>query len=339
MGKYSLSVIVPVYNVEQYVAICIDSLLSQTYNSFNIILVNDCSTDTSLSILRNYEQRYPDRILVIDSEENLRQGGARNLGIRAVDSDYIGFVDADDFIHAQMYELLMKEADNRGADAVYCKYKIVDEMARREDYDTVIAGDGKATYRKLNDNERMDMMVSHKYGSVCGGVYRRRLIEQNELYFPERLAYEDNFWVYALQMNIGTVSFLDNALYFYRQRQGSTIHKKNAEYHYDRIEISKRLLNYAKDKQIFQKYHKALEFLFIEVSTLNTCYLLISAFDHPQINKIEQVKELLKDTFPKWKKNPFYKAKYSLKQRIKAGLLMKLPTRLYVYLVTRKYRK
>lgn len=333
MGKYSLNVIVPVYNMEKYISLCIDSLLSQTYEHFRIILVNDYSTDTSLSILRDYEQRYPERILVINSDVNLKQGGARNLGIRASESDYVGFVDADDFIHPKMYELLMKEADKNGSDAVYCGYKIVDEMAVKDDYDTTIVAEYRPVYRKFSDNERMEMMAAHEYGSVWGGVYRRSLIEKNGLYFPEHLSYEDNFWVYALQMNINTASFLSVPLYFYRQQQDSTVHKKNATHHYDRIEIGKYLLSYAMDKHLFQKYHTVLEFLFIEVFTLNSCNLFISAFDHPQINKINQVKGLLKDTFPKWRKNQFYKDKFSLKQKIKVNLLMTIPTRMYVYLM------
>ncbi len=121
MENTSLSVIVPVYNVEKYLGTCIESLLAQTYDNLQIILVNDCSPDGSLGILRDYENRYPDKITVIDSKENLRQGGARNLGIKSSQSEYVGFVDADDFVHPRMYEVLMKEALENGSNKKWAK--------------------------------------------------------------------------------------------------------------------------------------------------------------------------------------------------------------------------
>lgn len=339
MGKRSLSIIVPVFNMERYVRLCIESLLAQTYAPLQIILVDDCSKDSSLSILRDYENKYPDRILVIDSKENLRQGGARNLGIRASNSDYIGFVDADDFVHPQMYELLMAEAEKNDVDAVYCGYREVDEAAAIADLSNlaniVSNSDVESMYKKLTDDDRMEIMMSHRLGSVWGGVYRRNLIEENGLYFPEHLAYEDNFWVYALQMNMEDVSFVNGQLYYYRQQEESTIHKRNAIHHYDRIEIEKRFLKYVTDKQLLKRYYKIVEYLFIEVFTMNTYSLLVNLFDHPKADKLEQVKGILKNTFPHWRRNEFYVETFSTKRKLKMNLIMYLPTKIYISLMKR----
>ena len=113
-----VSVIVPVYNVEKYIGICIDSLLGQTLKDLEIILVNDASPDQSIDILRSYEKQYPDRIVVIDSRENKRQGGARNLGIRKAQGEFIGFVDGDDFVRNDMYEVLLNKIQETCADFV-----------------------------------------------------------------------------------------------------------------------------------------------------------------------------------------------------------------------------
>ena len=105
-----LSVIIPVYGVEKYLQACIDSVVNQTMKDIEFIFVNDASLDGSLEILRENERKYPDLICVIDSKENLMQGGARNLGIRAARGEYVGFIDSDDFIHPEMYEKLYNKA-------------------------------------------------------------------------------------------------------------------------------------------------------------------------------------------------------------------------------------
>ncbi|MDR0542585.1 MAG: glycosyltransferase, partial [Dysgonamonadaceae bacterium] len=91
MFPIKISVIVPVYNVAKLLPRCIDSLLGQTLQDIEIILIDDASTDNSLEICRKYEAKYPARIRVIASPENRRQGGARNLGIEAATGEYIGF--------------------------------------------------------------------------------------------------------------------------------------------------------------------------------------------------------------------------------------------------------
>src|SRR5665647_2462820 len=101
-----VSIIVPIYNAEQYLHRCIDSLLSQTLDDIEIILVNDASPDRSIDIMNDYQKKSPGKIVVIDSKVNLRQGGARNLGIKAAKSKYIGFIDSDDWVSDRMFETL-----------------------------------------------------------------------------------------------------------------------------------------------------------------------------------------------------------------------------------------
>ena len=339
MENLSLSVIVPVYNMEKYLETCIESLLAQTYDNLQIILVNDCSTDGSLGILNHYKSKYPDKIVVIDSKENLRQGGARNLGMKFSKSEYIGFVDADDFVHLDMYEVLMKEACKNGLDAVYCEYENVDETATAKN--AVLKGavfdasmDIKVFWN-ISDEERMKMMASHKYGSVWGGVYRHKLIESNDLYFPEHLAYEDNYWVYALQLFLENVAVVPRKLYYYRQQNGSTSHKKNAKHHYDRVEIGRRFLKFVKDKQMLPRYHDIIEYLFIEVFTLNSYSTFVNYFDQPRVEQFDDVKNILKREFPCWRRNKFYKTEFSIRRKINMNLVMLLPVKCYLRL--RKY--
>lgn len=97
MNSPKISVIIPVYNVEKYLQTCIDSLLSQSMKEIEFIFVNDASPDGSLAILQENQRLHPDQIRIIDSKVNLKQGGARNLGIAAAQAPLIGFLDSDDF--------------------------------------------------------------------------------------------------------------------------------------------------------------------------------------------------------------------------------------------------
>ena len=109
--------------MQELIGECINSIIAQTYKDFEIILVNDCSTDNTLTVLQSFKELYPEHITVLDSKSNLRQGGARNLGIKYSKSEYIGFVDADDYIHPLMFESLMNTAKPCDLDVVYCMHK------------------------------------------------------------------------------------------------------------------------------------------------------------------------------------------------------------------------
>ena len=118
-----ISIIVPVYNVESYLSNCIDSILNQTFKDFELILVNDGSTDKSLEICKHYKNM-DDRIFIID-KKNGGLSSARNAGLDIIKGEYIGFVDSDDYIHPQMYELLYKQIIENEADISMCEFKKV----------------------------------------------------------------------------------------------------------------------------------------------------------------------------------------------------------------------
>ena len=120
MTMEKVSVIIPCYNVEKYVEECLDSVINQTIgiDNMEIIIVDDCSEDGTMEILQRYEQQYPDQILLVKSEKNARQGAARNIGLQYVSGDYISFVDADDYISRDMYEILVNVIRKTGSDIV-----------------------------------------------------------------------------------------------------------------------------------------------------------------------------------------------------------------------------
>jgi len=326
-----ISVVIPVYGVEKYLQNCIDSLLGQTLDEMELIFVNDCSPDNSLKILYENQQRNPDKIVIINSKENLRQGGARNLGIKAAKAEYLGFVDGDDYVHPEMYRLLLERVIKANAEAAYGSYQKVEEGADLKSTVGKIFCNEEVPLemldmenRILTDEDRMKLMLSHQYGSVWGGIYRRSVILENSILFPERLAYEDNYWVYLLQMYLKSVVYVPKACYFYRQQNNSTVHKRNAGHQFDRIPVGQLFLQAVKDRELYDRYYEIIEYLFLEVFTYNTYSLFLKRFDKLPIKEVKSVTDGLRKEFPKWEKNRFYREQFNLKKKLKAKAMMNL---------------
>ena len=179
-----LSIVVPVYNMaaDNKLRFCLDSLVNQTIADYEIIAVDDASTDESFQILKEYESKYPWKFKAVQSFENKKQGGARNKGIELANSTWIGFVDSDDWVALDMYEKLIKKAERTGADVVGCDYCMTTQQSMR--------------VGKLMPNNTMDqtgILDCEKYrklvmnpGSMVIKVYQKSVIDKNHLRFPEK---------------------------------------------------------------------------------------------------------------------------------------------------------
>ena len=131
--RMKLSVIVPVYNTagEGKLEYCLNSLVNQTCRDMEIIAVDDCSTDNSWEIIRRYEAEYPDRFRAVHSPVNRKQGGAKNIGLSMAGGEWIGFIDSDDWITPDMYEVMLARAEETGADMVGCDYCLTHEHSMK----------------------------------------------------------------------------------------------------------------------------------------------------------------------------------------------------------------
>ncbi len=128
-----LSIIVPVYNMaaEGKLEYCLNSLVAQTIGDYEIIAVDDCSTDDSWKILQDYQKRYPEKFCAIHSDVNQKQGGAKNIGMPAAQGEWIGFIDSDDWITPDFYERLIGKGEETGADMVGCDYHMTGEHSMK----------------------------------------------------------------------------------------------------------------------------------------------------------------------------------------------------------------
>ena len=212
-----LSIIVPVYNVEEYLAACVDSLLAQTIGDCEIFLVDDGSKDRSGEIADRYAAEYPDRIRTLHTT-NGGQGRARNLALPLAQGDFVGFVDSDDWVLPDMYKKLYSRAMETGADIVYCDF--LEHWS-----------DGREA---LLPAAFQDHPLSAA-GSSCNKIFRRSLIGQ--LRFPEGLWYEDFFFSAVMMARSSHMDYLREPLYVYRRGQESTMNNNNARKNLDMLRI------------------------------------------------------------------------------------------------------
>ncbi len=204
-----ISVIVPIYNVEKYLCECLDSIVNQTYKNLEILLVDDGSTDNSGLICDEYKNK-DGRIRVFHTE-NGGLSAARNYGIDNAIGDYIGFVDSDDWIEADMYECLLNAINESNSDISCCgitsEYKDYSFQERSES-------------AVLNSTEAIQAMLRDFYiNSPCTKLFRRCLFEQ--IRFPEGRVFEEYSTTYKLISVADRIRFLDSHKYHYRRREGS----------------------------------------------------------------------------------------------------------------------
>ncbi|WNQ12698.1 glycosyltransferase [Paenibacillus aurantius] len=191
--KPKVSIVVPIYNMEPYLARCLDSLLAQTLKPIEILAVNDGSTDSTGALLREYAERDP-RIVVLE-QENAGVSAARNRGIEAAQGDYIGFVDPDDWVEPDMYAEMLGAAVGDGADIVMCTYtrefgthskeKVFDlpakvTYAREELRETVMRRLVGPLKEELAQPDYLDA-----WGTVWSKLYRSDLLKDNVLEFVD----------------------------------------------------------------------------------------------------------------------------------------------------------
>lgn len=234
-----ISVIVPIYNVEQYLQRCVDSIIKQTYTNLEIILVDDESPDHCGEICDYYAHK-DGRIKVIH-QKNKGLSGARNAGIEIAKGRYIAFVDSDDYIEPNMYEVLYNDIKKYNAGLSICnRYYEFEDGRRVERYrqngETNVYS-GKEAIIEMNNYSSFDMSAWDK-------LYKRELFEK--IRFPEGKLSEDFFVMYKLLDMAQIVTFNPTHLYIYVQRNNSI--SRNKKINWDFIEASKDQMDYIIEK-------------------------------------------------------------------------------------------
>lgn len=217
-----ISIIIPCYNAVSYVSRCMDSLVMQTIgiDNLELIFVNDASTDNTLSVLCEWEKKYPESILVINCEINGKQGTARNIGLAYASAKYIGYMDIDDVVELTMFEKLYNKAREFECDLVVCQSKkhFIDTI------DTVAMGTTGKEDRLLvigKNLERKDLLSLDINAAVWNKLYLKDLLIDNNIMFPEGFIYEDLCFSELIKHYSNRIYILEEYLYHHISNKAS----------------------------------------------------------------------------------------------------------------------
>lgn len=324
-----LSIIVPVYNMaaDNKLRFCLDSLVHQTIADYEIIAVDDASTDESLEILREYESNYPWKFKVVQSYENLKQGGARNKGLDIARGRWVGFVDSDDWVAPEMYEKLLKKAEKTGADVVGCDYCMVDTH-------TMTVGklmpNNTIDQTGVLDHERYKSLVMNP-GSMVIKVYQKAVIDAYHLRFPERTFYEDNCASPIWMLHFTHFEKIEEPLYYYYQHDLSTVHAISPEKCEARLAMGKKLIEEARRCGIYKPYRQEFEFAFSKLYYMNTLFTYMLGVRKPKVKFLKKLAEGIKQEFPDFQDNIYYQNTFDEEQKRLAAMHLASPWKFKIY--------
>lgn len=238
--KPIVSIIIPAYNAENTIEKCLNSLFNQTLKEIEIIVINDCSKDSTLKILKKYKNK----IKLIDNKENLGPAGSRNKGLAVAQGKYIGFVDADDWVAPNMYELMSSKMNDE-VDLVACSRINVTKNGEKPIINKNKESDAKAFTKTSNYN--------------CDKLFKREIIEKYHLRLPEQYSYAEDFaFGIRYKYYANKMCILEEPLYYYLADSEGSITNSYKRNLLNIIKVLEDMLVFFKKENAFEKYEKEL---------------------------------------------------------------------------------
>ena len=223
----AISIVIPLYNAEKYLVECLDSILAQTFQDFEVIVVDDCSIDGSRAIVENYFEKFGGRLKLSVMGKNSGSGALpRNKGLKLSRGEYIFFMDNDDLLTPTALEELYTVAKNFSADVVYLERHFEASVDLNEIH---VAGEtlGKPTLEAENLAERIHALIGRKFFLTPWSKFvRRDFLVEHEIFFPHVIIADDDIWTCALIFFTERFLRVPNPVYVWRQTKTSAMHKE-----------------------------------------------------------------------------------------------------------------
>lgn len=306
-----ISIIIPVYNAEKTLNKCLDSIINQTYKNLEIIIINDASIDSSLDIIKKYEKENKN-IILINNKENKGIGYSRNNGIKKASGDYISFIDSDDYIENNMYEIITKNINKSKPDLLIFNYN---RIIKNKVFDNEYIFNNKITTFKESPEIIYNINLS-----PWNKIYKKELIK--DVLFPEDLKYEDALFVVKSYNKAKNISIIDNKLYNYCIRdksETSTVDEKA----FDILKVS---------KLITEELNSYKNNIYLEAFMIRNIFRYTLQEKKQKKKKlkykfVDEAFKFLNDYYPNWRKNKIYNKRNIFKRLIEKH---KLITKLYI---------
>lgn len=304
-----ISVIVPVYKVEDYLPRCIDSILNQTYTNLEIILVDDGSPDNCPKICDEYAKK--DKRVKVIHQQNSGLSAARNAGIDNANGNYIAFVDSDDFVHPKMYEVLVRNLAEHNAEMSICMYKRVNNSLINDidiNKQRLIICTQEETYNNLYNELYVPTEIA------CNKIYKKKV--WHDIKYPVGKLHEDEFVIHHLISKCKTIVYTNLELYYYYNRTNSITKTFNIK-RLDAIEAMKDRMDFFKQNGSVELYNKSyISYL----KVIGLCYINM-VNDKRYVKEAHKMKRQFNMEYKKCKKN----LNINLKEKLQFILMFYFP--------------
>lgn len=306
-----ISIIVPIYNAEKYLNKCIKSLINQSKEELEFILVNDGSTDSSEEIIKTYK----DKRIKYFKNKNQGIGKTRNFGIEKATGKYIMFLDSDDYLREDACQILYDKAETEKLDLVICDFYRVEE--KNDFQEKIIIPEFKNTTLKENKNLLLDVNLA-----PWNKLYKARLLKKNKIKFVENLKYEDAPFVVEAMDKAKKIGQVPECLNYYiiHKNSETTVRDKRV---FDIIEIVDKIRKYFSERKEFTE---TVDKLSVRILTNYTIQQRVQQDKKVGIEFINKAFKYMKEKIPDYKDNKYYKNRGWLKRTIEKNRLL---TKLY----------
>lgn len=321
MTMIKVSVILPVYGVADYIEACTHSLLAQTLQEVEFLFVDDHGPDDSIAILQRTIEGHPraSQFRVLTPEHNLGAGMARNFGIPEAKGEYISFIDPDDTVEPDMLEVLYNKAKLFNADICCCyMQKCFPDGSTGDLLVNPHVTEGPLTH----DNRAY--VLTHYVSLFASMIYRREMVINNDIHFPEDRAADDSFFVSCVWMKAASVAYVDRPLYHYLIRPGSVTTTLQSDKYKKRLAVFGKLMQYARDHNVYDEFKPELDYMYLKKGYLSSVANHVRNSSKPSKEAFAEIYgELLKQV-PDYKRNHYYRSNIAM--RILISLLRWCPS-------------
>ena len=303
MAKVKVSIVVPIYNLEEFVPRCLDALVNQTLEDIEILCDDDGSKDSAPQIIEDYKSRYPDKVKTFH-KENGGEWSARTYGLKQATGEYVGFIDSDDVPELTWAEKLYEAATKNDADIAFSGYDRVDLDSGKT------VSTEMTQYGTMNkDVDWDDDFIVYANPSLWNKIYRRELVKDSE-FLPFRGCNDTLFLIKSYMDGAKRLTFIPDVLYHYYLRSSSQIHSLNLK---DIANLEKYLLvmkDYLNKIGKFDEYIDTYSNMAFVHLAISWAFMLSYDKSVKMTKELKNITKYLNENFPKWRNSKLYSIKH-----------------------------
>lgn len=303
-----VSIIIPVYNAGPYIEACMASLVAQTLDNIEVLLVDDHGRDDSMELARRFVEAHPSgkTFRFLTTPHNMGPGPARNVGIEAAQGEYVAFVDSDDVVEPGFCELLYREAKQYDADLTYCQAQLVKR-------DEALPMSNPLVKNGPFDGEQRRFFLTHYTTLFVSFLYRRSLLNEYGIRFPSTRSAEDSYFLTCSLLAATRIACVDKSLYHYLVHDESLSEVRNPKRYQDKIQSFDLLMQFAREKGLYEPDKAELDYIYLKKAYLLGIFTYIYNEDYPQTLVLNNIYNHLLSYVPYYKRNSYYREDYRMR--------------------------